>query len=128
MWELLREHSELSENDIENKILEIDNRDGRIDGKIATQTKTCQACGFDLEANDVGDGAAVFVIFIASILVVPLALVFQIKLDANVFLTLALFIPLIVLICLALLRPCRGVMFAMQIAHNAAEATRNDAH
>ena len=90
--------------------------------------KTCQACGFDLEANDVGDGAAVFVIFIASILVVPLALVFQIKLDANVFLTLALFIPLIVLICLALLRPCRGVMFAMQIAHNAAEATRNDAH
>ncbi len=44
MWELLRDHSELDEQDIENKILEIDNRDGRVDGKISTQQKKCPSC------------------------------------------------------------------------------------
>ncbi|MEZ7956671.1 MAG: hypothetical protein QMC23_11460 [Rubritalea sp.] len=45
MWELLRDHSELNEKDIEAKILEIDNRDGRVDGKISTQTLACASCG-----------------------------------------------------------------------------------
>ena len=36
MWELLRDRSDLTEEDIEAKILEIDARDGRVDGKIAT--------------------------------------------------------------------------------------------
>ena len=82
----------------------------------------CPSCGFDLQSNDVADGPAVFVILIASTLVVPLALAFQIKMDANIFLTLAIFIPIIVLVCLALLRPFRGLMFALQIANNAKEA------
>lgn len=45
MWELLRDQTELTEKDIENKVLEIDGRDGHTDGKIATQMRTCQACG-----------------------------------------------------------------------------------
>ncbi len=44
MWELLRDRSELSEGDIEAKILEIDVRDGRLDGKIATQIADCPSC------------------------------------------------------------------------------------
>ncbi len=45
MWELLRDRSELTEEDIEAKILEIDGRDGRVDGKIATKLTTCTTCG-----------------------------------------------------------------------------------
>jgi hypothetical protein len=45
MWELLRDHSDLTEEDIEAKILEIDGRDGRVDGKIATKQTNCTACG-----------------------------------------------------------------------------------
>ena len=45
MWELLRDRSELTEDDIEAKILEIDGRDGRVDGKIATKLVDCAACG-----------------------------------------------------------------------------------
>lgn len=45
MWELLRDRSDLTEEDIEAKILEVDGRDGRVDGKIATQVCTCHACG-----------------------------------------------------------------------------------
>lgn len=45
MWELLRDHSDLSEEHIEAKILEIDARDGKIDGKIGTQLVDCPNCG-----------------------------------------------------------------------------------
>ncbi len=37
--------SDLTEDDIEAKILEIDGRDGRVDGKIATKITNCTACG-----------------------------------------------------------------------------------
>lgn len=88
--------------------------------------KTCPSCGFDLQSNDVADGPAVFVILIASALIVPFALAFQIKLSAPFWLTLIIFVPAIILVCLALLRPLRGLMFALQIANNATEAELAD--
>ena len=45
MWELLREHSELTEEDLEAKILEVDGRDGIVDGKISRQITVCGNCG-----------------------------------------------------------------------------------
>ena len=45
LWELLRDRSELTEEDIEAKILEIDARDGSVDGKIATKLLSCSSCG-----------------------------------------------------------------------------------
>lgn len=45
MWEIVRETSNLTELDIENKMLEIDARDGQIDGKMGVKTKICEACG-----------------------------------------------------------------------------------
>ena len=81
----------------------------------------CQSCGFDFHSNDVADGPAVFVILLASILVVPMALAFQIKMDAPIWLTMVIFIPAIIGVCLALLRPFRGMMFALQIMNDASE-------
>lgn len=79
----------------------------------------CQACGFDFHKNDIADGPAVFVILIASIFVVPFALAYQIKTEPPIWLTLLVFIPLIIAVCLAMLRPFRGLMFAMQIVNDA---------
>jgi hypothetical protein len=45
MWELLRDHSDLTEEDIDAKVIEIDSRDGSVDGKISPQTIECPACG-----------------------------------------------------------------------------------
>lgn len=84
--------------------------------------RECASCGYDYQKNDMGDGPAVFVILLASIMVVPFALVYQIKADAPVWLTLLLFVPLIIGVCLALLRPFRGLMFAMQVMSNAIPA------
>lgn len=45
MWELLKSRSDLTEEELDAKILEIDARDGRIDGKIGTPPIDCPACG-----------------------------------------------------------------------------------
>ena len=47
MWELLREKVGMTDADLEAKIHEIDLRDGRLDGKDASQTAThaCRQCG-----------------------------------------------------------------------------------
>ncbi len=45
MWELLQQCSDLTEDDLDKKILEIDGRDGCVDGKIGVQALDCPACG-----------------------------------------------------------------------------------
>jgi hypothetical protein len=45
MWELLQGCSDLTEEDLEKKMLEVDGRDGCVDGKIGVQLLVCPACG-----------------------------------------------------------------------------------
>ena len=47
MWELLSEKTGLTQADLDAKVREIDMRDGRLDGKDATQTmpRSCANCG-----------------------------------------------------------------------------------
>lgn len=45
MWELLRDHSGLTEGQLERKMKEIDERDGRRDGRISRRLRDCPACG-----------------------------------------------------------------------------------
>lgn len=44
MWELLRDHSTLSEDDLEAKMSEVDGRDGEVDGRISRQVMPCPHC------------------------------------------------------------------------------------
>ena len=45
LWELLRDRTELTEEDLEAKVVEVDMRDGRLDAKIGTTQQDCPACG-----------------------------------------------------------------------------------
>ncbi len=45
MWEIIRENSDFTEEDLDKKMLEIDSRDGKTDGKIGALVLTCPACG-----------------------------------------------------------------------------------
>ena len=51
LWELLREKTDLSDEDLQKKVREIDLRDGREDGQDKTQTRpsVCKNCGRVLE-------------------------------------------------------------------------------
>ena len=45
MWELLRDHLGLTDPHLKAKILEIDARDGTVDGKIGAELIDCPHCG-----------------------------------------------------------------------------------
>lgn len=45
MWELLREKTKLTEEDLLLKVLEIDLRDGSEDAKVTRTVARCQSCG-----------------------------------------------------------------------------------
>ena len=44
MWALMSEKLGITEADLEAKIQEIDLSDGRLDGKVRVQAKTCPSC------------------------------------------------------------------------------------
>jgi hypothetical protein len=44
MWEMLRERGQFSDEEIATKILEVDLRDGRADGRISQLVVTCPSC------------------------------------------------------------------------------------
>ena len=91
--------------------------------KFATH---CDKCGADFSNEDAGDGPTVFVIFIVGIFIVPMALAFQLIFDASTFLTLLIWIPIIIGACLVLLRLLRGVMFNLAWANKAREIRNSE--
>jgi hypothetical protein len=44
MWELVRANNNLSEDDLLKKVMEVDLRDGTLDGKITIPLKKCSSC------------------------------------------------------------------------------------
>ncbi|RKQ69267.1 uncharacterized protein (DUF983 family) [Litorimonas taeanensis] len=85
----------------------------------------CEACGADFRDEDAGDGPTVFVIFIVGIFIIPMALAFQLITNAPTWLTLVIWTPIIILVCLGLLRLLRGVMFNLAWTHKAREIRNN---
>jgi ribosomal protein S27AE len=45
LWELLRDRTDLTEDDLLAKVQEVDLRDGQADGKITKTVKKCPRCG-----------------------------------------------------------------------------------
>jgi uncharacterized protein (DUF983 family) len=80
----------------------------------------CAACGFDLSASDSGDGPAVFVIIIAGFIAVFGAMFTMIAWpEAPIWTPLAIWVPAAAILCLALLRPMKGLMVAAHVRNRA---------
>ncbi len=45
MWELLKEKTGLTDIELKSKVLEVDARDGNVDGKVGATTRYCKNCG-----------------------------------------------------------------------------------
>ena len=89
-----------------------------------TVSPACEACGFDLAAADSGDGPAVFVILIAG-LIAAFGSLFTMFATRSVGVTLVIWLPLTLVLVLAMLRPMKGLMLAAQFMNKASQA-RND--
>lgn len=81
----------------------------------------CSSCGLDYGFADAGDGPTVFVILIAGFVIVGGALIVEVLYQPPYWLHALLWGPLAILLPLALLRPFKGVLVALQFRHKAAE-------
>ena len=85
-------------------------------GFIAVRPR-CPACGADLSAQDSGDGPVAFIVLIVGAIVVTLALVTEVSYSPPVWLHLVLWLPLTLVLVLALMRPFKATLIALQYKH-----------
>jgi uncharacterized protein (DUF983 family) len=81
----------------------------------------CESCGLDFNFADAGDGPAVFVILIGGAIVVGAALITEVVYQPPYWVHAMLWLPLVLLVTLAPLRPVKGLMIALQYHHRAQE-------
>ena len=86
----------------------------------------CDQCGLDYAKADSGDGPAVFVIFIVGFIAVALAFILRFSFYAPIWLSFGLSAFVACALTIALLRPLKGVMIALQFQHKAEEGRLND--
>ena len=84
-----------------------------------TLSPACEACGLDLTFADTADGPAFFVMSLVGIVVVGLALWIEFTYEPPLWLNLLIAVVLLAVLSLALLRPLKGLMVALQYHHKA---------
>ena len=90
-----------------------------------TIRKRCQKCNLDLSIADSGDGPAVFVIFIVGPIATGLALLTESIFTPPYWLHLVVWPPLILGGVVALLRPFKATLIALQFKYKAREGGRS---
>jgi len=90
---------------------------GKLFGGFLKVVSACDHCGQDLSAHEEGDGPAVFIILVMGAIVVGLALWTEIKYQPPLWLHAVLWGPLILVGSLAMLRPFKATIIALQFKH-----------
>ncbi len=100
--------------------------EGRLFAGFLKVAGRCGVCGFDLAKADSGDGPAVFIILIVGFLVAFAALFTEVAYRPPIWVHLVIWLPLTLVLCLAMLRPMKGLLLAAQFANRAEEARSED--
>jgi uncharacterized protein (DUF983 family) len=90
---------------------------------LLTVRPMCAVCGIDFSAQDAGDGPAVFVILFLGLVVVALAAIVEIEFSPPIWVHLVLWTPLIIFGSIALLRPFKAGLIALQYRYNRLDAS-----
>ncbi|MGO8798139.1 MAG: DUF983 domain-containing protein [Roseiarcus sp.] len=93
--------------------------DGRLFSGFVRVAPRCEVCGLDYSFADAGDGPAVFVALFGGFIVLGAALWTEIVYQPPMWVHMALFLPLTLIVCLGLLRPLKGVLIALQYRNKA---------
>jgi uncharacterized protein (DUF983 family) len=88
---------------------------------LLTLAPRCKNCSLDYGFADSGDGPAVFVSFIGGLLVLGAAVWVELLYEPPLWVHILVFFPLTFLVCLALLRPTKGLLIALQFHYKAEE-------
>ena len=92
---------------------------GRLFSGYLTLRPSCESCGLDFAFADSGDGPAFFVMSLVGILVVFCAMIVEFSYEPPLWLHAVLWIPLTFALALALVRPAKGLLIALQYRHKA---------
>jgi uncharacterized protein (DUF983 family) len=95
--------------------------EGRLYHGLLAVAETCGVCGLDLGQADSGDGPAVFIILILGALVVPLALLLEVTALPPLWVHALIWPGVILGGSVALLRPAKALLIALQFKHKAAD-------
>ena len=90
---------------------------GRLYDGLLTVAAKCESCGLDLSAHDSGDGPAVFVIFILSVIVVAGGFVLEMAFEPPLWVQAVIWIPVIIGLAILLLRPVKAILVALHYKH-----------
>lgn len=88
--------------------------------------KNCLVCQQDFASLDTGDGPAVFIMLIASTLVLVPAFIVEFVYSPPYWVYAVTAVPLLIAFSLGLLRPAKAFMFALQFHFKAAEGSLSD--
>ncbi|HWT31649.1 MAG TPA: DUF983 domain-containing protein, partial [Propylenella sp.] len=94
---------------------------GRLFDGFLKLAPRCRACGLDFSFVDSADGPAVFIILFVGFVIAGAALLVEIAYSPPIWVHVLLWGPLVLILCLGLLRPLKGVLVAQQYIHRAAE-------
>jgi len=91
---------------------------GRLFAGLLSVRGACEVCGLDLSGQDAGDGPAVFVILFLGLIVVALAALVEVKFSPPIWIHLVLWTPFIIVGAVAMLRPLKAGLIALQYRHH----------
>ncbi len=100
--------------------------EGRLLTGLLTVRPSCANCGLDFSKVDPGDGPAVFIILIVGFIVVFGAMYVELTFAPPAWVHALLWIPVTLGGSIALLRPLKALMIALQYHHNAREGRQDD--
>lgn len=92
---------------------------GRLFEGLLTLRPSCETCGLDYAFADSGDGPAFFVMSLVGFMVVLCAMVVEFSYEPPLWLHALLWIPLTFGLSLAMVRPAKGLLIALQYRHKA---------
>ncbi len=75
--------------------------------------ESCTVCGLDFSPHDSGDGPAVFVILILGAVTVALAFLLETLATPPIWVHMAVWPPVVVVLALLMLRPAKGLLIAL---------------
>jgi uncharacterized protein (DUF983 family) len=94
---------------------------GSLFAGVLTVRERCLVCGVDLRQADTGDGPAVLVIFVLATVVVGLAFWVEFRFEPPLWVHAVLWPLVTVPLALAMMRPLKAAMVALQFRHRASE-------
>lgn len=99
---------------------------GKLFSGFLTVAERCTVCDLDFTNVDSGDGPAVFVIMALGFLVTAGALIVEVAYQPPYWLHFVIWFPAILIGGLALLRPSKAMLIALQFKHQAKQHSARD--